>query len=178
MSQLLRCCDWCIADKEAHHGQLVCVDLLFHQHLLVTSLPSIPPSSLCSFPSCVFSASPHPLYPPLLPFQFSKFPSSAPWRRVMHHQGRRGGGRGRRAGFEEVRVRGGGDHLPGGKKASAPFVNSTIGTVSWATGEPCVGGGGGQRRWVREGVERVEDRGGEREREEGWAGRVSRVIHS
>lgn len=45
-------------------------------------------------------------------------------------------------------MRGGGDHLPGGKKASAAFVNSTIGTVSWATGEPCVGGGGGQKRWV------------------------------
>lgn len=37
-------------------------------------------------------------------------------------------------------MRGGGDHLLGGKKASAAFVNSTIGTVSWATGEPCVGG--------------------------------------
>lgn len=74
-------------------------------------------------------------------------------------------------------MRGGGDHLPGGKKASAPFVNSTIGTVSWATGEPRVGGGGGQKRWVRwRGVERV---GGEREREseEGWVDRVSRVIH-
>lgn len=50
-------------------------------------------------------------------------------------------------------MRGGGDHLPGGKKASAPFVNGTIGTVSWATGEPCVGGRGGQKRWVRGGGE-------------------------
>lgn len=52
-------------------------------------------------------------------------------------------GRGRSAGLEEVRVRGGGDHLPGGKKASAAFVNSTIETVSWATGESGTGGG----RW-------------------------------
>lgn len=66
-----------------------------------------------------------------------------PWRRVMHH---RDGGGGR--GFEEVRVRGGGDHLPGGKKASAGFVNGTIGSVSWATGEPRAGGGTGQKRWA------------------------------
>lgn len=52
--------------------------------------------------------------------------------------------------MEEVRVRGGGDHLPGGKKASAAFVNSTIETVSWATGESGTGGGGGgQKRGVR-----------------------------
>lgn len=71
-------------------------------------------------------------------------------------------------------MQGGGDHLPGGKKASAAFVNSTIGTVSWATGEPRVGGGRGQKRWVDGGVERVEERGNERK--EGWVDRVSHVI--
>lgn len=48
--------------------------------------------------------------------------------------------------MEEVRVRGGGDHLPGGKKASAAFVNSTIETVSWATGESGTGGEGEDKR--------------------------------
>lgn len=63
-------------------------------------------------------------------------------------------------------MQGGGDHLPGGKKASAPFVNSTIGTVSWATGEPGVGGGGGQkrrRRGVREWWSERETRDGSTE---------------
>lgn len=52
----------------------------------------------------------------------------------------------------EVRVRGGGDHLPGGKKASTAFVNSTIETVSWATGEPCTGGRVRTKEMGEEGV--------------------------
>lgn len=38
------------------------------------------------------------------------------------------------------------------KKASAPFVSSTIGTVSWATGEPWVGGEGEDKRDGRGGA--------------------------
>lgn len=70
-------------------------------------------------------------------------------------------------GFEEVRVqgeRGGGgagekDLLPGGKKSlHTPFVSSTIGTVSWATGEPSTGGEGRRqkRRAVRGGLGEIE----------------------
>lgn len=88
---------------------------------------------------------------PLLPFQSSKFQSSMPWRRVMH--------RWRRGGFEEVRVQGGGDHLPWGpkkkkKKAPASFVNGTIGTVSWATVKSCQRGQWGKTKEVQRKGER------------------------
>lgn len=78
--------------------------------------------------------------------------------------------RGRRA-----RVRGGQGagwrRPPPGKqeKPLRPFVSSTIGTVSWATGEPCVGGGGGQKRRVVGGWVRERDRERRRRRcMDGW----------
>lgn len=71
-------------------------------------------------------------------------------------------------------MRGGEDHLPGGKKALAAFVKGTIRTVSWATRESCIGGGRGQKKWVDgRGVQGME----ERERVEGWVDRIGRVIH-